>query len=177
MMRDGTYKQAKDLVHNDSLMPLYRKYPDEGERMHKIICKESLNHKVVSVNYVAEKQDVYDLTISDNHNFALSCGIFVHNSKDQADAVCGACFAAGKFSNEYSYDYGDNLAATLSANETDDIANNAAKLTEMFQKELAQLYSDAGLNSTGTDEATVEQKEQIDSYQNYLDIMDGILVL
>lgn len=100
-----------------------------------------------------------------------------NGSKDQADAVCGACFAAGKFSNEYSYDYGDNLAATLSANETDDIANNAAKLTEMFQKELAQLYSDAGLNSTGTDEATVEQKEQIDSYQNYLDIMDGILVL
>ena len=29
MLRDGSYKEAKDLVENDSLMPLYRKYPTE----------------------------------------------------------------------------------------------------------------------------------------------------
>ena len=27
MLRDGSYKEAKDLQENDSLMPLYRKYP------------------------------------------------------------------------------------------------------------------------------------------------------
>ena len=34
MTRDCGYKEAKDLVENDSLMPLYTKYPDELIAMH-----------------------------------------------------------------------------------------------------------------------------------------------
>lgn len=34
MLRDGTYKEAKNLVENDSLMPLYTKYPNELIAMH-----------------------------------------------------------------------------------------------------------------------------------------------
>ena len=30
MLRDGSYCEAKDLICGDSLMPLYRKYPDKG---------------------------------------------------------------------------------------------------------------------------------------------------
>ncbi|WP_300924747.1 Hint domain-containing protein [uncultured Clostridium sp.] len=30
MLRDGSYKEAKNLCENDSLMPLYRKYPSKG---------------------------------------------------------------------------------------------------------------------------------------------------
>ena len=40
------------------------------------------NHKVVKVELLAEKQDVYDLTIDRTHNFALAAGVFVHNSID-----------------------------------------------------------------------------------------------
>ncbi len=40
------------------------------------------NHKIVSVKFLEEKQDVYDITIDLWHNFALSAGIFVHNSVD-----------------------------------------------------------------------------------------------
>lgn len=40
------------------------------------------NHKVKSVTFIAERQDVYDLSIDSLHNFALSAGIFVHNSID-----------------------------------------------------------------------------------------------
>ena len=33
---------------------------------------------------------VYDITVDETSNFALTNGIFVHNSKDLADAVCGS---------------------------------------------------------------------------------------
>lgn len=46
------------------------------------------NHKVVSVTPLAEREDVYDLTVDGTHNFALDAGVFVHNSKDVADAAC-----------------------------------------------------------------------------------------
>lgn len=34
---------------------------------------------------------VYDITVCNNHNFALSNGCIVHNSKDLPDATCGIC--------------------------------------------------------------------------------------
>lgn len=36
------------------------------------------NHKVISVQS-SGREDVYDLTVDDYHNFALSAGVFVHN--------------------------------------------------------------------------------------------------
>ena len=33
---------------------------------------------------------VYDISVERTHNFCLASGIVVHNSKDCADAVCGA---------------------------------------------------------------------------------------
>lgn len=43
-----------------------------------------LNHKVVRVERLQERQDTYDLTTERNHNFPLSVGIFVHNSEYRA---------------------------------------------------------------------------------------------
>lgn len=41
--------------------------------------KVVVNHKVISVEFLAEKEDVYDITVDKHHNFALTSGIFVHN--------------------------------------------------------------------------------------------------
>jgi hypothetical protein len=41
-----------------------------------------------------EPVPVYDLTVPITENFQLAAGPFVHNSKDIADAVAGAIFAA-----------------------------------------------------------------------------------
>jgi DNA gyrase subunit B len=38
------------------------------------------NHRVVSVRPLTHRADVYDLTVAGHHNFALECGVFVHNS-------------------------------------------------------------------------------------------------
>jgi len=65
MLRDGSYKQAKDLVNTDSLM-----------------VKDGVL-KVKSVQMINDLLDVYDLEIEDTHNFALASGVFVHNSAKQ----------------------------------------------------------------------------------------------
>lgn len=40
------------------------------------------NHKVLSVERLSHREDVYDLTVDEHHNFALSCGVFVHNCEE-----------------------------------------------------------------------------------------------
>ena len=41
------------------------------------------NHKVVKIERLTEKIDVYDLEVPHTHNFALASGVFVHNSAKQ----------------------------------------------------------------------------------------------
>ena len=40
-----------------------------------------------------DSEPVYDIEVEKYNNFALHSGIFVHNSKDTADAVAGAYYA------------------------------------------------------------------------------------
>ena len=120
MMRDGTYKEAQYLQPNDSVMPLYRK---------NVI-------KISSVTFIPEKEDVYDLTVEHNHNFALSAGIFVHNSKDAIDAVCGALFNASQNSDEIGYSYGESLENMLDINSD---GSDAKQLTVALEDELRNL--------------------------------------
>lgn len=44
---------------------------------------ECYNHKIVGIEKVKERIDVYDLEVEGTHNFALSAGVFVHNSAKQ----------------------------------------------------------------------------------------------
>ena len=48
------------------------------------------NHKVKTIINENKTVDVYDIQLNSYHNFALECGIFVHN----CDTL--ACFAADK---------------------------------------------------------------------------------
>ncbi|HET8909083.1 MAG TPA: DNA gyrase subunit A, partial [Ktedonobacterales bacterium] len=40
------------------------------------------NHRIVSVCHLNEREDVYDITVDEHHNFLISAGVFVHNSVD-----------------------------------------------------------------------------------------------
>ena len=42
------------------------------------IQNQPINHKVISVESCGV-EDVYDITVEEHHNFALSSGVFVHN--------------------------------------------------------------------------------------------------
>src|SRR6266852_2645603 len=89
MLRDSTYKAAVDLTPDDSLMPLYRKQSDmnepgitiQGYEMVKAVA--SYNHRIVAIEPLEEELDVYDVEVPHTHNFALTSGIFVHNSAKQ----------------------------------------------------------------------------------------------
>ncbi len=41
------------------------------------------NHKVVSVEWLEERQDTGSLTVDEFHNYAVSCGIYIGNSPDE----------------------------------------------------------------------------------------------
>ncbi len=57
-----------------------KKYFDNNqEELYAALC---YNHKVVRVDTLQERSDVYDLTIDQTHNFLLAAGVFVHNSID-----------------------------------------------------------------------------------------------
>jgi len=49
-----------------------------------------VNHKVVSITWLEEKEDTGDITIesiSNSHNFALTAGVFIHNSEGRGSKV------------------------------------------------------------------------------------------
>ena len=52
----------------------------------EILAREAVrnyNHRVVSIERLEERFDVYDIEVPNTHNFALASGIFVHNSAKQ----------------------------------------------------------------------------------------------
>jgi len=55
----------------------------EGDTARACEAVANHNHKVVSVERLEERVDVYDLEVPGTHNFALASGVFVHNSAKQ----------------------------------------------------------------------------------------------
>lgn len=92
-------------------------------------------------------------------------------SKDQADAACGALFLASEFAEEYSYDYGENLDASLAINTGEMDEYNKHQMIAEFQEELARVYQDIAI----VDQVHTRQKQE--EYQTYQDIMSGIIIL
>ncbi len=110
MLRDGSYKPAAWLTPNDLLKSFYHdqlenskrritldRYqmvwtPESHSQSTPVALKpkevkqgamKSDNHRVVSIEWLEEKFDVYDIEVPHTHNFALACGVFVHNSAKQ----------------------------------------------------------------------------------------------
>lgn len=77
------------------------------------------NHKIVSIEYLKEKIDVYDLEVPHTHNFALASGVFVHNSAKQGrDRHTQAILPLrGKIMNTHKY----RVDRVLSNNEFNDV--------------------------------------------------------
>ena len=97
MLRDNSYKKAKDLKPSDSLMPFNKKrnfkvFHNSNTFINSLIINinkkllkalGNYNHKIKSIEKSNKKLDVYDIEVPITHNFALASGIFVHNSAKQ----------------------------------------------------------------------------------------------
>ncbi|MFH0815034.1 MAG: toprim domain-containing protein, partial [Candidatus Falkowbacteria bacterium] len=54
-----------------------------GNETHLTEAVANYNHKIIRIERVAKKIDVYDIEVPHTHNFALTSGVFVHNSAKQ----------------------------------------------------------------------------------------------
>ncbi|HEX8219744.1 MAG TPA: RtcB family protein [Chloroflexia bacterium] len=89
MLRDCSYRQAQDLTVGTSLMPfrshidrdgyMVVRHPGSENTRHSHEYAYADNHKVVSMDQVERREDVYCLTVPGYGNFALDAGVFVHN--------------------------------------------------------------------------------------------------
>ena len=101
MLDTGEYIQADHLREGQSL-----KYVDNEVR---VLYKSHVEY--------SEPIPVYDITVEDNPNFSLDCGVFVHNSKDSADGFAGSIWAASKYSPGVPVDRTNVAASIVAANK------------------------------------------------------------
>lgn len=78
------YKETRKVIFKTKSFTSWdlgiRKYYNSD--VNYLACAIYGNHKVIKKEFLKEFVDVYDLTIENSHNFALSAGVFVHNSID-----------------------------------------------------------------------------------------------
>ncbi len=69
----------KSLLRFDKFCERY--FGGDANRLNETVV--NYNHRVVKIEKLTERLDVYDLEVPVTHNFALASGIFVHNSAKQ----------------------------------------------------------------------------------------------
>ena len=83
---DVTGYNARRLAVNDKSLLRFDKFREryfEGSEDQVREAVANYNHRIVSVERMTERMDVYDLEVPGTHNFALANGVFVHNSAKQ----------------------------------------------------------------------------------------------
>lgn len=89
---------------------------------------EFLNHSVLYVEPIRDTDDTYDIEVSKNSNFALSSGIFVHNSKMMAALKIPKAFLG----------YDENLGSKCLHPDTEiPLLNNTTKTIKEIADEFA----------------------------------------
>jgi len=79
------YREERIRANNRNLLKLdtfYQRFFNGNEAV-ALEAIENYNHKIKKIIKLKERTDVYDLEVQGTHNFALTSGIFVHNSAKQ----------------------------------------------------------------------------------------------
>ena len=97
-------------------------------------------YHIIDIKDYDQLQDVFDLEVDGTHNFALACGIFVHNSKDQADALCGAVWNASQYASQYAFDYGETIPTIIDVNNQSTKSIDINTFNNQFEQELTGIF-------------------------------------
>lgn len=166
----GVYDKAHEAISNriwytNGKDNIYIKdYESAPEGFYRGRTKTWKNHKVKSVRVIDDVENVYDLEIDETHNFALAAGVFVHNSKDSADAICGALFTASQHAEEYAFDFGESLESLVDFNQAADTPESYMSNFEESLKQQPTFVKNTNVFNTFNNEDDVS-----------LDIFSGIL--
>lgn len=126
----------------------------------KHMTKEYKNHKIVKIERIHKPCRVYDLEIEDNHNFALSAGVIVHNSKDLCDSLCGSIYSASLHITSMDLADMDNFSILMQANQTDYIQDFSENpVNAMFNMSKTQRNSQVNELSIEDEEKKSKQEE------------------
>ena len=84
VLNEESYNKARNIVYSYGSAPLWRNELNKYFQNNPDLVQQELNknHKVIRIEKIDRREDVYDLTIDKSHNFCLAAGIFVHNSLD-----------------------------------------------------------------------------------------------
>jgi len=77
--RSSLPKRNPNLIKMETLINRFFR----GDKKQFVEAVENFNHKIKKIDALSRKIDVYDIEVPLTHNFALSSGIFVHNSAKQ----------------------------------------------------------------------------------------------
>jgi len=97
------------------------------------------------------------------------------NSKDQADAVCGALYLASQFAEQFAYDYGESLNAALEVNTTYSENYKRRQMITDFEQELTKAYT--GMQEEDKEDNGFGDAAHGITQQDYQDIIDGIIII
>lgn len=88
------------------------------------------------------------------------------NSKDSADALCGAIWNASQHGEEFNFEFGETIDTIINVSSSSEIADNKQQITVDFEEELKRvsnafgqslnkdtMYTDFGLGASTTDYA------------------------
>lgn len=88
------------------------------------------------------------------------------NSKDSADALCGAIWNASQHGEEFNFEFGETIDTIINVSGSSEIADNKQQITVDFEEELKRvsnsfgqslnknpMYTDFGLGASTTDYA------------------------
>lgn len=100
------------------------------------------------------------------------------NSKDQADALCGAVWNASQNAEQYEYDYGDNIDTMLSVSADDSASGfNQQQIAIDFETEMQKLLDPVAQNIQKTVQSTSTESNMAKPQPVYAPLIaDGIIV-
>ena len=77
------------------------------------------------------------------------------NSKDQADAVCGAVWNASQNAEQFAFDYGETIDTTTSVNSGNSYGGDAQQVAVDFEAEMQKLLDPLLYNTKDTNKSNV----------------------
>ena len=61
-------------------------------------------------------------------------------SKDQSDALCGSVYTASQYAEQYAYEYGEDIDATLNISQSNSPESEKEQINIAFQDELRKTF-------------------------------------
>ena len=95
------------------------------------------------------------------------------NSKDQADALCGAVWSASKHAEEFAFDYGEDIQSMVEVSSSGNSNYQKQQVMLNFQEELQKVFG-AGVSAI-TQRSQPSNDAQKEQYKNMSYIRDGII--